>query len=472
MKTTRQFRLWAALLLTLWAIGAVPAAALPNPGAGSPPSDASGSVPSYTAVLEGGVIGEGEMVEYTVVSPQFAGSALPEGYYAGALTVRLTGQIVIEAGGSLSIGTLSVGSQEEISPVVQGSLLEEGLIVVRAGGSLTLTCAALDVSGQGLLIVQEPGASVRLTRTEVEVEIAQWAPPTVNNAQDEPEDLWIPEGTSLTEELLPHTMTTALQVQGAEEDREVPLAWAMEEYTGQTQGELTLTGQFLGEDGAPLASVAPLTITVHWYRADSIAVTEVKWTGGTACAALFTVQELPEDADVWGEISADGGKTWSRWENFAIIRDAEGRSVCTFFETENTPAYYRLAAEDVWEHRYWTSESFLLPEEEGEDQGGNRGGSTSPGAPDREPVPPAETDADSPAETAEPSPSQEQVPLPSKPEQVSGGLAGEEEPAPEEPDPDEGLSSPVKILLAVAGIAACVVTALAAAGVGPFRRRK
>lgn len=102
---------------------------------------------SHTVVLEGGVVGPGEEISYTTVSPKFAGRELPPGMYAGDLTVEITGQIVVEAGGTLSIGTLSINSLDESSPVLRGTLSQEPLIVVKPGGTLRLTTVTLDMAG-------------------------------------------------------------------------------------------------------------------------------------------------------------------------------------------------------------------------------------------------------------------------------------------------------------------------------------
>ena len=487
MSIIKRFALWG-MVLALWAAGGSPASALANPGAGSSAAEspylggAEADAPalaaqSHTVTLGQRTIGEGELLSYTTVSPQFAGSTLPEGYYAGNLTVQLTGQIVIASGGELSIGTLSVGGQEEASPVIQGDLSAEGLIVVKSGGRLKLTDVALDVFGQGLLIVQEPGASVTLTLTEIDQDLVQWAPPGVNNAHDAIDDLWLPEGTLLTEAALPQTLTTMLQYQGTEEQKEIPLHWDLENYAGQTSGELTLSGQFVGEDGTPLASVLPLALTVHWYPQETIVVTDVRWSGEAVCSALFTVQELPEDAEVWGEISADGGETWSRWPEFEIIQDSEGADVCGFYAVDAEPQYYRLAAEDSWAHRYWVSEEFLLPEEDSDDQGGNRGGSTTPIAPEREPVLQEELPEPSaaPDEGNDLPLSSETDDTPETGQMTQSQTAQSQDDGPSSqmtPEEQPGLPLPAQVLLVAAGVAVCAGVAAAAAGVGPFRRKR
>ena len=115
-------------------------------------SSSAEMVPSYTVEVGPCQIGAGELVSYTTISPSFAGSAVPENYYPGELTVRLTGQIVVEEGGVLDIGTLSIDGPE-IGPVITGT----GQIVVKQGGQLRLTTATLSPQGQGPMILQETG---------------------------------------------------------------------------------------------------------------------------------------------------------------------------------------------------------------------------------------------------------------------------------------------------------------------------
>lgn len=356
----------------------------------TPPADQTepSVLETYTAELGPCSIGEGEVVSFTTVSSQFAGRELPEGMYAGELTVNITGPVIIESGGCLEIGTLSIGSEDEASPVIRGVLSQSGLIIVKQGGLLDLTDVVLDTQGEGLLIVQEPGGSVALSASQIDSSLIQWAPAFVNNLNDAPDDLWLAEGTFLFPEHLPSYLRTDIESQGTENRVEVPVLWDMSGYDGRTAGEVTLTGQFLSENGELLASSQPLTITVHWYETQSIAVTDVTWRGENACSADFTVLELPEYTDAWGEISSDGGKTWTRWSEFEIIEN-DGSILCRFYELENTPHLYRICAEyDSYDaYAFWSSDAFLLPDEEGEDQGGNRGGSTTPSQPDRVPQP-------------------------------------------------------------------------------------
>ena len=91
--------------------------------------------------------------------------------------------------------------------------------------------------------------------------------------------------------------------------------------TGQSSGELELTGVFLDTDGEPLLSRRPLRLLVHWSEPDALAVTDAVFRGDQAGLALLAVRGLPQDARVWGEVSEDGGKTWTRFpqENFFLV---------------------------------------------------------------------------------------------------------------------------------------------------------
>ena len=343
----------------------------------------------YTVTLGSRIIGEGECLNYTTISPAFAGGGLMDGYYPGELTIQLTGTVVVEAGGSLSIGTLSIGGPEA-SPVVTGT----GQIIVKAGGSLRLTASVLEPQGDAPLIVQESGGSVEVQCMTVEEGIIQWSAPLVNNLYDSPDDLWLEVGTSLTEAQLPAVLNTALQKEGREEHVDVSLSWDLSKYDGRTQGEFVLSGEFLDENGQPLLSLLPLEMTVRWYTPGTLVVTEAKWKGSTVPTVQMTVQELPEDADVWGDVSTDGGATWSRWESedvfFIVEIESEGWG-CIFNLSDETPGLFRIVAETPsWFDGYacWRSTAFALgPPEDGKDSGGNRGGSTTPDPPEREPEP-------------------------------------------------------------------------------------
>lgn len=384
---------------------APPLGGVTTPGGDAQPEEPGapeGSEPeSYTVALDSRVIGAGETLSYTTISSSFAGSSMPEGYYPGELTVELTGQIVVESGGTLAIGTLSVGGAEA-SPVLTGT----GQIVVKAGGQLRLTCTVLEPQGQGPMIIQEAGGSVELTDTSAAEGLVQWAAPLVNNLYDAPDDVWLEVGTVLTGDMLPTSMRTDVQEQGREDDVEVPLSWDLSGYDGRTDGEVVLSGEFLDEAGQPLASLLPLEITVRWYTPGTLVVTKAEWKGGAVPTVQLTVPELPEDANVWGEVSTDGGETWSRWEDealfFIVDVEAEGKA-CVFAVSDDMEGLFRVVAEDPWAEEYtcWRSDAFFLsPPEDGEDSGGNRGGSTTPDSPDRQPEPAPRPDGpDEPEQT-------------------------------------------------------------------------
>ncbi len=460
------------------------------------------STKSYTVTLDSCTIKEGEIRSYTTISSAFAGAAVPEGMYPGDLTIEITGQVVIEAGGTLHIGTLSIGSTGEASPVIRGSL--GGLIVVKPGGKLKLTDVVLETSSQELLIVQEPGGAVILTMTDLEDSLIQWAPPTVNNLSHSPEDLWLEEGRVLVEELLPTTLKTYLQYQGIEEEKEIPLRWDMSGYDGRTTGEWTLNGYFLDEKGEILTSVRPLTLSVHWYRPEQIVITKTHWSGEMACTAGLTVLSLPEDAEVWGEISTDGGKTWSRWSEFEVSSNDQGDITCIFFFPDNTPRYLRIVAAQPWQEKYWASDGVLMPTEDSDDQSGNRGGSTSVSPPDRKPEQPDSQ----PTISLHPEDASDQT---GGWKWQKGSLSGAQKETESEADlihetengqkqdstPESGNMAPsaspivsgpleemtqaeipstipffLQILFVAAGLGICVVIGIAVAGIGPFRKKK
>lgn len=339
---------------------------------------------SYEVHLEACRIGAEELYSYTTISPAYAGSSSMEGYYPGKLTVSVEGQIVIEAGGELSIGTLSLGGPEE-SPVLSGT----GQIIVKAGGSLRLTDVVFADDVEGPMIVQEPGGSVVLQWTEEADGMVQWSSPLVNNRYDSPDDLWLEAGTVLTSDMLPTTMETDLQYQGTEEWQSVALSWDLSEYNGQTDGTWKISGVFLDESGQTMQSVRPLEMTVHWYIPEALVVTSAVWKGENVPTAQLVVQNLPEFADVWGEVSEDDGETWTIWKDaesfFLVAHEPEG-DACIFVLPDETPRLFRIVAEDPIEHTYWRSEAFSLYPEEQEDSGGNRGGSITPVTPSREPT--------------------------------------------------------------------------------------
>lgn len=408
-----------------------------EPGTDETPADDSEQTKPennvYTISLDTQIIST--FLEYTAVSPEFAGVSAP--YYPGDLTVDLTGQIIIEDGGSLTIGTLAVGSDKEASPVIRGVLQKGGLIIVRSGGSLTLTTVTFDLSGVGLLIVQEPGGSVTLTDTSVDDSLIQWAPPMVDNTYHQPSDLWLEEGTVLTETLLPGTLKTNLQHQGIQQWTDIPIQWDLSTYEEQSSGELTLAGHFLGVDGQILASSRPLELAVHWYRPDQIVVTDAVWMGETAASAKLQVEQLPDMAtDIWGEVSADGGTTWEMWEDFHV-REGDESTACVFYLPDDTPRHFRICASFISRNyrQYWASDSFLLPEEDGDDGGGNRGGSITPVAPEREPEEPDPTPVPEP-EPQEPDPTPNPVPSEPDPTPTPTPPGPRPTPEPEEPEPE------------------------------------
>lgn len=351
----------------------------------SPQIEQPSQVPEFWEKLESCTIGEGEEISFTTISPENSGGSLPEGYYPGELTVEVTGPVTIESGGALMMGPLSIGGPEA-SPVLSGV----GPIVVKSGGRLRLSSVILDTDGEGPFIIQEPGGSVELLQTEAEPGLVQWAPPLVNNHDKNPEDLWLESGTVLTQELLPQRMTVSVQEEGREEDREVALSWDLSAYDGQTEGELVLPGQFLDEAGQPLASALPLELTVHWYTPEELAVSDAVWKGSGAPSVQLTVENMPEAADVWGEVSADQGKTWERWDHedwFFLVPEVNGRTVCVLQLPDDTPRMFRVKAYDPQAQRYWSSQAFALQPEESGDSEGNRGGSTAPTSPERDPEP-------------------------------------------------------------------------------------
>jgi len=437
MRTKKQVAIWICSLALLFSWIISPAAFARE---GEQPSDqpVSEGVPSqkpennvYTVSLDTQIIENGQWCSYETVSPALAGNPFAADYYPGNLTVEITGQIVIESGGNLIIGTMSEGDPSQASPVIRGALLQDGLIVVKAGGSLTLKTVEFDLSGDGLLIVQEPGGSVYFADTELDGDLIQWAPPMVDNAYHQPSDLWLEEGTVLTEALLPGTLKTYLQHQGIQQWTDIPLQWNLSNYEEQASGELILAGHFLGVDDQILASSRPLELVVHWYRPDQIVVTNAVWMGETAASAKLEVEQLPDMASaVWGEVSLDGGETWERWNDF-YVREGDEVTACVFYLSDDTPRHFRICASFVsrFYRQYWASNSFLLPEEDHDDSGGNRGGIIAPVIPEREPEEPE------PDPTPEPDPSEPEpapTPTPPRPRPTPGPV--KPKPAPEEPE--------------------------------------
>lgn len=400
----KRFSIWLCILaVTLGFLWAPAAFAMTLEG-----SRPDGELPAYGAyqvTLDAQVIGDGKTLSYETVSPRPTGVNVPEGFYPGELTVELAGQIVIEDGGCLSIGTMSHDDPSQKSPILHGALSTDGLIVVRRGGRLVLKGVTLDeLTGEGLLIVQEEGGSVEAHSTELSDDLVSWGPTTVNNLWDQLRDLWLEEGTVLTEAMLPDTLDTQLQYRGAQWKTTLALRWDLDDYEDQTDGECTLTGAFLDETGKALASVRRLALTVHWYKPDHLVIMSTSWRGDTSATAELRLKELPEDAgdNVWGEISTDGGATWDRCEDFAWQEEVSGVS-CLFHVQGSAPRYFRVRAADEWGHLYWASDAVLLPKEETKpsDQGGNRGGSTAVIGPSRTPEP-APTPVPTPAPTSTP----------------------------------------------------------------------
>lgn len=363
---------------------------LPDAGSQTPPE--TPEIPSYTVQLPAQTIGAGEAVEFTVVSPEFQDKELPDGYYAGALTVALEGQIIVESGGLLSIGTITVGGPE-IDPVIQGTHQSGGLIVVKSGGQLRLTGAVFETQGEGWLIVQEPGGSVVFSDMGANSQPIFWGPQLVDNLDRALDPVWLKAGTALTEAMLPQTMEAEVQLEGQETWQTLPLRWDLSQYDGQTDGALTLTGSFLGQDGQPLLSMRPLTVEIQWYTPETLTVVDSSYNGDETTSATITLLSLPENVtewgEVWGEVSRNG-RSWSRWDNFSLLHNSEGLPVGTFFEVDSRPQFYRVAAAFPDEGNYWYSEAVLLFEEDSDDQGGNHGGSITPIEPDRRPEPPEE----------------------------------------------------------------------------------
>lgn len=411
----KRFGLWLCILALALGLLQAPVALAMVLERPRPSGEGSGGLSVYQVTLDARVIGSGETLSYETIAPEFAGNPFAVDYYPGELTVALTGQIVIEKGGCLAIGTLSGGNDKEHSPVLRGSLSSDGLIVVRPGGSLILKDVSLDLEGEGRFVIQEPGGSVVLSDMELDESLIAWAPPTVDNTYQQPRDLWLEEGTALTGAMLPVTLGTYLQYQGTQRWITLALRWDMDAYDGQRSGECTLTGTFLDETGEALASVRPLTLTFHWYTPGQIIVTNTAWLGQTAASAKLELKELPEEAtEVWGEVSADGGKTWERWGEFQY-QEEEDYVSCVFSLPDSTPRHFRVHAANEEEHLYWVSEAALLPKEETKpsDQGGNRGGSTAVIRPSRTPRPaPSPTPEPTPTPTPAPTPVPTPVPTP------------------------------------------------------------
>ena len=444
----RWSRMLMIVLLSLTMLGRTAAATLEQP---SDAAEEPAQIPQHTVFLPAQTIGAGESISFTTVAARFEGEELPEGYYAGTLTVTLEGTIVVEAGGVLSMGTLSVGGGEE-SPVLQAAEGSGAQIVVKPGGRLDFVDVTLEAAEESSLIVQEPGASVLFTAMTCPEGLVSWSGALVYNPEETVDDLWLEAGTVLTADLLPQTQTVNVQLEGRETEETLPISWDLSTYDGQTDGTMTLSGTFLDENQAPLNSFAPLTITVRWYHPEELAVTKAIWDGKNAPSASLVLLSLPEEAEVWGEVS-DDGESWSRWEDFDLIQEASGAPVAVFTLPDDTQRYFRVVAADYLEGQFWYSQAVCLPEEESEDIGGNHGGSITPFPPlrDPEPVPepepepevpqepvtlPEETPEETPESTLPPVTQPEPV-QPETPEPTQEPEAEEEKPEPELSQPEE-----------------------------------
>lgn len=476
-----------------------------------PPTDvedgAEAEVPVNDVELGSVTIGAGQTLTYTVVGSQFT----PEegsGYYAGQLDLTVTGPIVIERGGCLSIGPISIGGQEERA-VIKAALGGTPLITVEAGGQLIIHDADFELTGEGTLIVQEPGAAVSLTGSTLPENAVAWSGPVVDNGSDAVDDVYLELGTALTPELLPATLDVSVLYHGRELDATLALSWELCEHYGQREGEAQLTGSFLDEDGEALPSLLPLTLTVRWYEPGKLVVTDARWTGDEAVTATLFLDELPEGLwhfDVSGQTSSDG-ETWSDFADFEVLGDEEEGYTATFYlYDDNEPRYFRLVASNRDGSMYWYSDSFYLPDEDDsdEDQGGNRGGSTTLFPPEREPEP---TPEPTPTPTPEPTPTLSPEPTTAPPLSLPLAGAGEPKPpaspspepsptstvpatsaptrepaaepssaqdvevdAPDMPEQSSSKGAVSTVLLAAAGVCVCALVGAAAAGL--FKKKK
>ena len=446
-------------------------------------------VPVYTETLKDLTVGSGEAISYTTISSEFAGGQPVEGYYPGELTVEISGEVVVESGGMLSIGTLSIGGNEA-APVL--SFQNGGRIVVKAGGRLKLTGVEFQNVGEEPVILQEYGASVALQCTPAEEGWIVWSSPVVNNLNTRPDDLWIEAGRPLTENLLPDSMKVELETEGIAQEQELKIRWDFSDYTGQTDGDCTIKGAFLASSGEELPSLCPLEVNIHWYTPQELVVTDAVWKGDALATVQLTVKELPEDAEVWGEVSVDDGKTWERWDDpdafFILPVDGKEEYACIFSFEDKTPRLFRIVAQDPWEMRFWSSKAVALAPEEEEDSGGNRGGTTTPTTPDREPTLPAPTPSPTPAapQVPEQTQLQEENSVQKEPEPT-----GSPAPQSEEGQSDSGLSGKTEetvqqtaapaqkdffpaaqLLLVAAGAVVCGVLAMVLTRVAPFKRKR
>lgn len=391
---------WAlALVLTLYNVQ--PAAAL-TLGASRPQPGETAGERVYEVRLDTAIVAAGEKLSYLTVDSSFSGNPLAEEYYPGGVTIELAGTVTVAAGGQLVIGKMAVGGPEP-SPVLRGELPPEGLIRVEAGGALWLNGVTPELSGDGLAIVQEPGAVVELYDTPIEEELCQWGGAVADNRYAAPMELPLLQGEELTAGHLPQEGKVWRNERGKSEFIRLPMEWDISGCAGQTQGQATVSGTYIDRDGQPLPALLPVEATVRWYTPEDIILTEKAWLGSTAALARLGYLPLPEEAaELWGELSRDGGKSWERWEK-CDFEESDGRLTCTFTLSDAVPRLYRLMAADEAGDRFWRSEAVELPEEDSDDQGGNRGGSTDPIPPSREPEP-VEEKKDDPAAAPLPSP--------------------------------------------------------------------
>ena len=395
--------------LCLLALMTVPASALilgpPPPAEEGEPQEPE----KYVVTLEGGRIPAGEEWTYQTVGASLAGNPLAEDYYPGELTLELEGPIIVENGGRLIIGKMAVGGPEA-SPILRGELLPEGLIRVETGGVLWLNGVTLDLEGEGLAIVQEPGAVVEIFDVSLEEELCQWSGPVVDNRYASAVEVPLVQGELLAEEDLPREKKVWRNDQGKSEYLILSLEWDTNSCREQTEGEATVSGTYLDEDGQPLPALLPVEADLCWYGPEEMVVIDSVWTGSTVAVAKLQYTPPEEAEEFWGEISEDGGKIWKRWENCDWDK-VDGRFFCSFAMPDDTPRQYRLRATDWSGERIWLSRGVTLPEGDASDQGGNRGGSTDPAPPSREPEP-DDWEPEEPKPTPKPKPTPRPTPTP------------------------------------------------------------
>lgn len=402
-------RWWAwVLALALTAVNTETAGALvlnaqpPKPG-----QEAGERV--YAVSLDTVTIAAGEERSYLTIDPAMADHPYAKDYYPGELTVEFTGPVTVAAGGVLSIGKIAVGGSEP-SPILRGELSPEGVIRVEAGGVLWLNGVTPEFSGSGLAIVQEPGAMVEILDTSLNEDLCQWGGAVVDNRYAARVEIALAQGEPLEESRLPKEGKAWLNEKGKVEYRLLPMEWDTSAIGEQTGGTAVVPGTYLDEEGRPIPALLPVEAHLRWYAPEEIVLTETSWMGNSAATARLGYQPLPEEAEeLWGELSRDGGKTWERWEN-CYFDDDNGYLNCTFVLSDASPRQYRLAATDWEGKQIWRSEAVTLPKEsDQDDSGGNRGGSTDPAPPSREPEPyddenPENTDEGEPAQTPRPTP--------------------------------------------------------------------